>query len=67
MLVGFIALLMLLRYLSVMLVLSDNDSKTRKKKGAIMKKTSTTRIIISASLETVRAMGVGGIVGQLST
>lgn len=50
-----------------MLVLSDTDSKTKKKKGVTMKKTSTTRIIISASLETVWAMGVGGIVGQLST
>ena len=65
MLVGFIALLMLLRYLSLKLVLSDNNSST--KKGAKMKKTSTTRMIKSSSLETVWAIGVGGIVGQLLT
>lgn len=65
MLVGFIALLMSLRYLSLKLVLSDNNSNT--KKGTTMKKTSTTRIIISACLETVWAIGVEGIVGQLST
>lgn len=32
-----------------------------------MKKISTTRVTVSSVLETVWAIGVGGIVGQLST
>lgn len=64
MLVGFIVLLIVLRFFSLKLVLSDNDSNTKEAK---MKKTSTARIMVSSVLETVWAIGVGGIVGQLST
>jgi hypothetical protein len=64
--VGFIAFLVILRALSLMLVQSDNNNM--KIKGSDMKKTKeTTKIVISASLETVWAIGVGIIVGQLST
>jgi hypothetical protein len=66
MIVGFIAFLIILRALSLMLVQSDNNNM--KIKGSNMIKTKdTTKIVISAGLETVWAIGVEIIVGQLST
>ena len=66
MIVGFIAFLIVLRVLSLMLVSSDNSNM--KKKGSNMDKAKKkTRIVTSVVLETVWAIGVGIIVGQLST
>jgi len=60
--VGFIAFLMVLRAISLVLVSTDNNNIN--KKGQNMEKT---KIVTSAVLETVWAIGVGIIVGQLST
>jgi preprotein translocase subunit YajC len=66
MIVGFIAFLIVLRVLSLMLVSPDNSNM--KKKGTSMEKTKKkTRIVTSAILESGWAIGVGIIVGQLST
>jgi preprotein translocase subunit YajC len=66
MIVGFIAFLIVLRVLSLMLVSPDNSNM--KKKGTSMDKTKKkTRIVTSAILESGWAIGVGIIVGQLST
>ena len=66
MIVGFIAFLIVLRVLSLMLVSSDNSNM--KKKGSSVDKTKKkTRIVTSAVLESGWAIGVGIIVGQLST
>ncbi len=64
MFVGFIVFLIVLHFLSLKLVLSDNTCGT---KGENMKKTFTTQVIISSVLETIWTMGVGNIVGRLST
>jgi|JI6StandDraft_1071083.scaffolds.fasta_scaffold180667_1 hypothetical protein len=66
-LVGFVALLTLLRYISHKLILSVNDNS--KKKGNSMKKTKIagTRIVASCLTETLWAMGVSNVVGHLST
>jgi len=64
--VGFIAFLIVLRVLSLMLVSSDNSNM--KKGGTTMDKAEKKiRIVTSVVLETVWAIGVGIIVGQLST
>lgn len=66
MIVGFIAFLVVLRVLSLMLV--SPDSSDMEKKGSNMDKTKKkTRIVTSAILESGWAIGVGIIVGQLST
>ena len=62
---GFIAFLIVIRALSLMAVQSDKNTT---KKGISMDKVKKmTRIVLSSSLETVWAIGVGIIVGQLST
>ncbi len=66
MIVGFIAFLIVLRVLSLMLVSPDNNNM--KIKGNNMEKTKKkTKVVVSAVLETGWAIGVGIIVGQLST
>lgn len=66
-LVGFVALLTLLRYISNKLILSVNDNS--KKEGNTMEKTKIagTRIVASSLIETVWAIGVSNVVGHLST
>ena len=66
-LVGFIAFLIILRVISLKLVLVDNDSI--KKRGVDMEKIKekTPKIVSSSILETVWAIGVGSITGQLVT
>lgn len=58
-------LLFLLRYASIRLIPSDQDNI----KEVPMKKTLTarTRIFFSSALETIWAIGVGGVVSHLST
>lgn len=66
MIVGFIAFLIVLRVLSLMLVSPDNNNM--KIKGNNMEKTKKkTKVVASAILETGWVIGVGIIVGQLST
>ena len=67
MLVGFIAFLIILRAISLKLVLVDNNSI--EEKGVFMEKTKekTPKIVSSSILETVWAIGVGSITGQLVT
>ncbi|MBU0626061.1 hypothetical protein KKH82_01180 [Patescibacteria group bacterium] len=66
MIVGFIAFLVVLRVLSLMLV--SPDGSNMKKKGSNMDKTKKkTKVVASAILESGWAIGVGIIVGQLST
>ena len=66
MIVGSIAFLIVLRVLSLMLVSSDNNNM--KKEGSDMDKTKKTAMVVTSSiLETIWAIGVGIIVGQLST
>ena len=64
--VGFIAFLIVLRVLSLILVSSDNNNM--KREGRNVEKTKKkTKIVASAILESAWAIGVGIIVGQLST
>lgn len=65
-LVGTVALLLvLLRYLSIRLIPSGQDNI----KEVLMEKTLTarTRIYFSSVFETIWAIGVGSVVGHLST
>jgi hypothetical protein len=65
-LVGSVALLLiLLRYISINLIPSGQDNK----KEVPMEKTLTarTRMFSSSAFETIWAIGVGGVVGHLST
>ncbi len=65
-LVGFVVLLLiLLRYTSINLIPSGQNNK----KEVSMKKTLTARtcIFFSSFFETIWAIGVGGVVGHLST
>ena len=65
MIVAFIVFLIVLRAFSLRLVLSNSCNT---KKGDDMEKTKkTAKIVVSSFLETVWAMGVGFMVGQLST
>lgn len=66
MIVCSIAFLIVLRVLSLMFVSLDNNNM--KKEGSDMDKIKkTTMVVIGSILETVWAIGVGIIVGQLST
>lgn len=60
-----VLLLILLRYISIRLIPSGQDNK----KEVSMEKTLTarTRIFFSSAFETIWAIGVGGVVGHLST
>ena len=65
-LVGSVALLLvLLRYLSIRLIPSGQDNTKR----VPMEKTlaARTRMFFSSALETIWAMGVGGVAAHLST
>jgi len=63
--VGFVVLLLsLLNFYRRMPDLSDSDNNFEE---VPMNKTSTARILASSVLETVWAIGVGGVVGHLST
>ena len=65
MIAGFIAFLIVLRALSLKLVSPDNDTKI---KGNSMDKVKKMAMVVTGSgLETGWAIGVGIIVGQLST
>jgi len=65
-LVGSIALpLVLLRYFSIRLISSDQANI---KEGQMVKTlTARTRIFLSSAFETIWAIGVGSVVGHLST
>jgi hypothetical protein len=66
MIVSFIAFLIVLRVLSLILVLSDNNNI--RKEGESMNKTKKIAMVVTSSiLETGWAIGAGIIVGQLST
>ena len=64
--VGFIAFLIVLRVLSLILV-SSNNSNMKKEGSSMEKAEKKTKIVTSVVLETIWAIGVGIIVGQLST
>lgn len=66
-LVGFVALLTLLRSFSHKLYLSNNDNSI--KEGNSMKTTITAGLILvtSSFIETLWAFGVSSVVGHLST
>lgn len=66
-LAGSVALsLVLLRYISIKLVLSAN-SNSKKEVSMVKALTVRTRVFLSSIFETIWAMGVGSVVGHLST
>lgn len=65
-LVGSIALfLFLLQYVSVRLVLSANED-SKKEVPMVTTLTARARVFLSSAIETMWAIGVGGVVGHLS-